>query len=168
MRNQEHRTRDAFRQMRFRVAVKALIPRIDQKILLVRRSRLPESAHPLEYNLPGGAVEPGETLIEALKREVVEETGLEVSIEGVFGIREWRAVRHNAHYIGVFIACKPYARSPAISLNYENSEYMWATAANMRDLNIIESSRSILEEFFSAGDHPLLPYLIPADFGTSF
>ena len=146
-----------------RIGVKALILRNGHEILLVRRSRLPESAHPLEYNLPGGAVEPGETLIAALKREVAEETALNITIDGIFGIREWIAVRHDAYYVGIFFACRPVLQYSPISLNYENSEYIWATATDISSHEIIDSSRSILEQFFSQAKHSVLPYMTPAD-----
>jgi 8-oxo-dGTP diphosphatase len=144
---------------KLRVAVKALITN-DGMVLLVRRSALPESAYPLDYNLPGGAVEPGETLISALKREIAEETALEISVDGILGIREWIAQRHNAYYVGIFFACRSLSNSSPISLNYENSDYIWATAADMDRLKIIDSSRSVLEEFFSVHNPPLLPYML--------
>jgi mutator protein MutT len=46
------------------------------------------------WDLPGGAVEPGETPSEALRREVQEETGLDVRILGVAGVFGGAAFRH--------------------------------------------------------------------------
>jgi mutator protein MutT len=47
----------------------------DDRLLMVRRGQLPAAG---EWSVPGGRVELGETLAEAVVREVAEETGLEV------------------------------------------------------------------------------------------
>lgn len=58
------------------VAVKAVIRR-DGLVLLLRRAATQGS--PGQWDLPGGRIGPGEPLPDALRREVIEETGLTVT-----------------------------------------------------------------------------------------
>ncbi|TMK50098.1 MAG: NUDIX domain-containing protein [Actinobacteria bacterium] len=55
------------------------------EVLLVRRNHAPAMG---QWSLPGGRVEWGETLREAVAREVREETGVEIDVEGLAGIAE--------------------------------------------------------------------------------
>ena len=72
-----------------RVSTKALILR-DNAILLVEY----DDESGLHYNMPGGGVEPDETLEEALKREVQEETCAEVEIGRPLIITEYEPKRN--------------------------------------------------------------------------
>ncbi len=54
----------------------------DGALLVVRRGRGPAAG---EWSVPGGRVEPGETLRAAVAREVLEETGLEVVVDRFLG-----------------------------------------------------------------------------------
>jgi len=64
----------------FRIGVFALIFDDQGRILLGRRRDIDW------WNLPGGGMEKGETVDEALYREVLEETGLEVEVERLVGV----------------------------------------------------------------------------------
>ena|SRR5579864_771856 len=63
----------------FRIAVSALLFD-EQRVLLALRRDIDW------WNLPGGGMELGETVEEAVKREVLEETGLEVEVEQLVGV----------------------------------------------------------------------------------
>lgn len=52
-------------------------------VLLIRRAGPPRAG---QWSLPGGAQELGETVFEAGRREVFEETGLEVRIDGLIDV----------------------------------------------------------------------------------
>ena len=65
-----------------KVAVISIVPR-DGKVLMIRRST--ELGYGL-WGLPGGYVDRGEVVERAAAREVLEETGLEIEIEGLLGL----------------------------------------------------------------------------------
>ena len=60
------------------LAVSAAVFR-DGRVLIVRRARAPLIGH---FSLPGGVVEIGETLAEAVERELMEEVGVSAEIIG--------------------------------------------------------------------------------------
>ncbi len=63
-----------------RLAVGAVVLREDGAVLFVRRARPPAIG---SWTLPGGKVEAGESLEEAIAREVLEETGLRVEVGAI-------------------------------------------------------------------------------------
>jgi 8-oxo-dGTP diphosphatase len=66
------------------VGLSALVLR-DDEILMIRRGRTPYAG---AWSLPGGKLIWGETIQEALRREVLEETGLVVRIGSLAGVVE--------------------------------------------------------------------------------
>lgn len=55
---------------------------VGDALLMVRRSNPPEAG---QWTIPGGKVDGGESLAQAVERELYEETGLEVRCEGLRG-----------------------------------------------------------------------------------
>ena len=78
-----------------------------EQVILVRRGSPPSYG---AWSLPGGAVEVGETLEEAIVREVAEEIGLEVTAEEVVAVLERifldRAGKVQYHYVLVDFLCR--------------------------------------------------------------
>ena len=90
---------EKFRMASFYIAADAVIER-DGKILMIEENK-ERAKH--TWNIPGGAVEHGENPVEAVKREVWEETGLKVEkVEGLLGVAEGKATIDN-HPIFVFV-----------------------------------------------------------------
>jgi ADP-ribose pyrophosphatase YjhB (NUDIX family) len=78
---------------RAEVAVGAVLVR-DGRLLLVRRGR---GVAVGRWSLPGGRVEPGERLADAVRRELREETGLDVTVGALCGVAE--RISEQAHYV---------------------------------------------------------------------
>ena len=80
----------------------------DGRVLLVRRRHEPLAG---QWTLPGGAVELGETLAGALRREILEETGLAIEVGPIIEVLdritrdETGRVRH--HFVLVDYLCWP-------------------------------------------------------------
>lgn len=124
------------------LAVSAAIFR-DDKVLIVRRARSP--AHGI-YTLPGGGVELGETLEEAVAREVREETALEIIPIALAGYRQ--AIAHDAagrierHFVILPFAARYI--SGDISLNEELAEAHWLDPAEIAGLTTTEGLAQIV------------------------
>ncbi|MEY9182858.1 8-oxo-dGTP diphosphatase [Bradyrhizobium sp. USDA 326] len=116
------------------------------KVLLVRRARSPAKGF---YSLPGGRVEFGESLHQALNREVDEETGLRIEIIGLAG---WREVLPSAtgagHYLIMSFAARLVANEPA--LNDELDDYRWIAPAALGGLGDLKLTGGLEEVIQSA------------------
>ncbi|HEY5064234.1 MAG TPA: NUDIX hydrolase [Xanthobacteraceae bacterium] len=124
------------------LAVSAAIFR-DGRVLIVRRARPP--AHGI-YTLPGGGVELGETLEEAVTREVREETALEIAPVGLAGYRQ--AIARDAkgdierHFVILPFAARWIAGE--VTLNEELAEAHWLLPGELAGLTTTEGLAQIV------------------------
>ena len=114
------------------LAVSAAIVR-EGRVLVARRARPPANG---VFSLPGGVVETGETLHEAVKREVMEETSITIEPVALAGFRE-TIVRDadggvERHFVILPFAARWIAGEPR--LNEELSEARWVRPAELADL----------------------------------
>lgn len=122
------------------LAVSAAIFR-DSKVLLVRRARPPGKGL---HSLPGGRIEFGETVADALHREVAEETGLTVEIVGPVGWREVMPIRPgDGHYIVMSFAARWIAGEPI--LNDELDAFSWVAPELPGELRLTEGLQTIID-----------------------
>jgi ADP-ribose pyrophosphatase YjhB (NUDIX family) len=124
------------------LAVSAAIFR-DGKVLAVRRARKPALNL---YTMPGGVVEIGETLFEAVTREVREETALTIEPVALAGHRE--AIQRDAqglverHFIILCFAARWLAGE--VALNEELDDARWLTLPELAALRTTESLAEIV------------------------
>lgn len=119
----------------------ALIERRN-KYLITRRSEL-NSYKPLKWDIPGGIVESGETVEEAISREVNEETGLEIEIGSVvylYSNRDQVPVRQT--FQAVYL-CK--YKNGEVRLNpLEHDVYQWLRYDSFNNLELIDFLRDLV------------------------
>lgn len=101
-----------------------------------------------EYVIPGGHIELGETIDQALKREIKEETNLDVYgikfimlQEFVFG-EEFHEKRH---FIFLDHVCK--TNDNEVILNKEGSSYVWVDIDEALKLSIEPYTRNVILEY---------------------
>lgn len=124
------------------------------KILLARRGHEPLLG---EWSLPGGAVHIGEGLREALRREILEETGLAVSVEGMVEvldriIRDERG-RARFHYVLVDFLCQ--AEGGRLEAATDVTEALWVDRLELPRYHLRPETLRVIEKAFSlAGFSP--------------
>jgi ADP-ribose pyrophosphatase YjhB (NUDIX family) len=129
------------------LAVSAAIIR-DGRVLVVCRARGPALG---VWTMPGGVVEAGETLTEALQREIVEETQLTVEPVALAGHREVVVRdgdgRVERHFVILCFATRWIAGEPV--LNEELSEARWILPAELASLRTTEGLADIVAAAFA-------------------
>ena len=86
-----------------KIAAKGLIL-FEGKYLLMMRSDK-EKIMPSMWDIPGGGVEAGETISEALVREIKEETGIDISSCKILPIKNWTLKENGTKFGGTDFLC---------------------------------------------------------------
>lgn len=110
------------------------------RLLLVRRGRGPAQG---EWALPGGRVEPGETLLEAVTRELREETAL----EGVVGrLLDWvERIGDDEHWV-ILVFEVTLVGGDQVTAGDDAAEAAWVALDEVADLNLVEGLAGLLHE----------------------
>lgn len=123
-----------------RVDVAYVLLNDDHKNVLMVKNKGKKSSY---YTLPGGAVEQGETLKEAAVREVKEETGFDVQIEGVLSVSEAFFEESGHHVIFFTFSGKIIGGEIHLSRPEEIEEITWMNPQNAKKYENIECETTV-------------------------
>src|SRR2546425_3579199 len=117
------------------------------RVLLVERGREPLKGY---WSLPGGVLEIGEKLVEGVRREAREETGLEIEPQSVVEIFERIMCDAEGaaeyHYVLVDYLCR--VTGGALGPGDDVSRAEWVDRADLQQYRITEGTVPVIEKAF--------------------
>ena len=113
----------------------------DDALLLVRRGRGPAAG---EWSVPGGRVESGETLHEAVVRETAEETGLEVVVDRFLGWVE--RMDETYHYVILDFAVTVLDPARPLVAGDDAAEAAWVPVPELSELRLVSGLHEFLHD----------------------
>ncbi len=93
--------------------------------------------------IPGGGVEFGENLTDAIKREIKEETNLDIEIKNFAGFQEAIVPKYNYHTIIFFY--RALLKNENLILENKILEAKFFSKEELKNLNLVNSSQKFLE-----------------------
>jgi 8-oxo-dGTP diphosphatase len=119
----------------------------DGRVLLIRRGNPPLEG---EWSIPGGTLEVGETLPEAVKRELAEETGLEVRVGELIEVLERIFLdpqgRSKYHYVILDYLCEVTGGNARAGS--DATDLTWATESELGKYQLTEAAARVIQKAF--------------------
>lgn len=118
-----------------------------ERVLLVKRAQPPRQG---EWSLPGGRLELGESLVDGVRREVKEETGLEVAVGPMVEVFD-RVHRDDAgairyHFVIVDFLCRPIGGT--LAAGDDASDVRWVAREGVAALGVNAFAAAVIEKAF--------------------
>lgn len=124
------------------VGQKAIILNSQGQLLLLRRSD--KSSFSQKWSLAGGALEKGEEPFAGIRREIVEETQLEVKDLKPFTVHSFFSPSDD---FAVVIGYICQAVTTEVVLNWEHDEFRWLSVEAALKLDLSENGKFFVEEY---------------------
>lgn len=122
------------------------IVKFKDKILLLKRNPKMEM-HPAKWSFPGGKVVSGETLFETLRREIKEETSLEIRNTKKY-ISDYTFIRPNGkNTIGFCFLVN--SNSEKVRLSKEFTDFVWISPEDIESYDVIPYLKDEVRKAFN-------------------
>jgi 8-oxo-dGTP diphosphatase len=119
--------------------VAALITR-GSKILVCQRRR--DDTYALQWEFPGGKIEPGESPAQALARELHEELGIQATIGGEIFRTSHRYRDSRTELVLIFLRADVDPSAPLQNLVFEQFE--WADPSSLPNYNFLQADKEFV------------------------
>jgi len=138
-------THKVYKKEHIVTSVVAVIVDVHKRVLLTKRNVPPFQDM---WVMPGGKIDLGEPILSALKREVIEEVGLEIDVINLIDVFEHIAPgEDNYHFVILYYLCRPLG-SEIIHNEQEVAEAEWVHYSDLAGYNITEGASFILDKVF--------------------
>lgn len=133
--------------MKLFVATKAVVLFEGNALVLRESGEYEDGTQRGNYDLPGGRIDPSESLFDALKREVQEETGLVVSVGDLFHVSEkFQTIRgEQCHIIRLYFICE--ADTDTVVLSDDHDAYEWIDPTSHATMQLIGNEHETFDIF---------------------
>ena len=122
------------------------------RALLVRRGNPPAEG---EWSIPGGLLEVGETLVEGVRRELEEETGIRVKVHEVIDVFERVSLdgegKTQYHYVVLDYFCESAGGDARPGSDV--TEVAWVPEAELVHYSLAATARQVIEKAFRIARH---------------
>ena len=128
--------------MKLQVGVKVLIQNNSGQYLLLRRAQTMSSESETHWDIPGGRIEPEEPLAEALRREIHEETGLDITAAPqLLAAQDIFVPAADLHVVRLTYQLQG---DGDVVISHEHQDTQWATPSEAIKLNLDPYLREVL------------------------
>ncbi len=128
------------------VGVGALIQNERGEILLALRSQQAKNERG-KWEIPGGAVEFGETLEQALQREIKEEIGIEIEVGELLHVCNHILPEEQQHWVSPTYICQIKSGTPTIMEPQKCDALEWFTPEKALELSLSKVTIADIEVF---------------------
>ncbi len=134
-----------FTKQPIKTSVVACIIDTQDRVLLTRRCIAPFCG---QWVMPGGKIDQGESILKALHREVMEEVGIEVRVDGLIDVFEHIGVGERGdHFIILYYRAHPLSFE-LVPNGDEVTEALWVDHHKLPGYSLPPGTRHILSKLF--------------------